>query len=96
MGMNGVVVAALVSVAAGDGVITKKVGVSCVGAAVCVDAGRVAVGDAATEVAVEMGAGVCGVAAGRFTKSRAAATATESRPPISDQRARATYLRFMR
>jgi len=96
MGMKGVVVAALVSVAAGEGVMTKKVGVSCVGAGVWLAADSVAVGDATTDVAVASGVGACGAAVGRFINNRTAATATESRPPIRDQRARLTYLRFMR
>src|SRR5512144_1965011 len=90
IGMKGVVVAALVSVAAGEGVMTKNVGVAWVGAGLGVGPGSVAVADAATDVCVASGVDVCGAAAGRFRKNSEAATATERRPPIRDQRARAT------
>src|SRR5512138_3725561 len=96
MGMKGVVVAALVLVAAGEGVMTKNGGVACAGTGLGVGPGSVAVGDAETDVWVASGVGVGGGAAGRLRKNNEAATATESRPPIRPQRARATYLRFMR
>lgn len=94
IGMDGVLVAGLVSVAAGDGVITKKVGVSCTctSARVFVAAtGTVSVGETTAgvlDVAVDCGA--TARVAGRFMKNRTAATMTEKKPPTSDQRARTT------
>ncbi len=96
IGMKGVVVTALVAVNSGEGVMTKKVGVSCWGAAVALATGAVDVADAGMGVAVRLGAGAWRGAVGRLRKNRDAATATDRRPPTSDQRARATYFRFAR
>ena len=78
IGMKGVVVAALVSVAAGEGVMTKNVGVAWVGTGLGVGPGDVAVGDAATDVWVASGVGICGAAAGLFKKNSAPAIASSS------------------
>src|SRR5512140_3075988 len=84
IGISGVTVAALVSVAAGDGVMTKKVGVSCAGRAVLVPpdgAGAVAVEDAvACALGAALGIGAVGTALGRFIKNSTAATATDKKP----------------
>ena len=89
--------AALVSVAAGEGVMTKNVGVLSAGVDVCV--GEIAAGSVAL-TAAEAGGGVLGSEVGfgtavwrpgRFRNSRMAATPTAKRPPTSDQRARTTY-----
>lgn len=98
IGIAGVGVKPRVAVMAGDGVMTKNVGVFCgraagfVGRLVAgarVDVGRL-------PLVVALGAGALGFPAGRLTSSRTTATTTESRPPTSDHRARATYLCRMR
>ena len=96
IGINGVLVAGLVSVAAGEGVMTKKVGVSWSGTGLLVagaEAGGAVINEVGTLVrgtAVWLGT-ACGTL-GRFMKNRTAATATDRNPPINDQRARTTYL----
>ncbi len=98
MGMAGVGVKPLVAVMAGDGVMTKNVGVFCGRAAGFV--GRLVAGRRVDVdglgLVVALGTGALGFRAGRLTSSRTTATTTESRPPTSDQRARATYLCRMR
>ncbi len=93
IGMEGVSVAALVAVATGEGVMTKNVGVVSVGTAVP-SAERVEEGVKEAGMLVFgalVGAGAAGGRLGWFMNSRTIATATEKRPPTSDQRARATY-----
>jgi hypothetical protein len=97
IGMNGVSVAGLVSVITGEAVITKDVDVGCAGANVSVAAAcTVTVGEADRTVAVAVGTGVAGRLAGRFRRRSTTATATDKRPPASDQRALATYPRRTR
>jgi hypothetical protein len=93
IGMKGVVVAALVFVIAGDGVITKNVGVSSTEVGVSLGMDRtVEVAEAGTLVFIAVfGTLIAGLPAGRFMKSKAAATATERTPTTRDQRARTTY-----
>lgn len=98
MGIEGVLVDSWVAVMAGEGVITKKVGVLGAGVGLA-RGGRVAVGEAETEMLVRVavaGAGTDGLRAGRFVMNSAAATTIERMPPIRDQRARTTYFCRMR
>ncbi len=93
IGMDGVPVAGAVAVIAGEGVITKYVGVLPAGVGLSASS-EVAVGEADAEAtAVEAGFDAVGTArgeAGGCVTMRPMATATESRPPASDQRARTT------
>lgn len=96
--MAGVPVAGRVEVTAGEGVMTKKVGVLAAGlglprtgiVAVC-EAGAVVV-----KLAVAVKAGTDRAGTGRFITNKTVATATDNSPPINDQRARTTYLCLIR
>jgi len=92
--MDGVAVEGLVAVIAGEGVMTKNVGVLAAGLGLATT-GIVADGAAEATTCVggaAVGAGDDGFTADRFIMTKTAATATKKRPPIKDQRARATYL----
>jgi hypothetical protein len=94
IGKAGVDVDALVGVAAGDGVITKKVAVFSGGAGVLV-AEPVASGEADGETFVlgaAVGTGAAGLSVGWFKNNKTTATNTEMTPNIMDQRALTTYL----
>lgn len=111
IGMSGVGVTAGVSVAAGEGVMTKEVAWLAAAVGVSRTAGAAARGEGVTVTAPSAlgalgvlvvlpdapgAAGAAGFVAGRFSTSKTAATATERIPTRRDQRALTTYLRRTR